>query len=227
MTEFVLAVLAFVASHAVPALRPVRSAIVSRIGERAYLIVYSCISLGAIWWLASAYGNAPYIEVWPFYMEARWVPVAVMPVSCILLVAALTSPNPLSVQFSRRLFDPDKPGIVSVTRHPLLWAFILWAGAHLVPNGDVASLVLFGVLLVLSLVGIKSLDLKACKALGIQEWTRLAGRAPVIPFYAIILGRVRLDAGGVGCRRILAGLALYGALLLAHEWAIGVSPLPF
>ena len=227
MTELVLAVLAFVASHAVPALHPVRGTIVSRIGEGAYLILYSGVSIGAIWWLAAAYSNAPYIEMWPFYMEARWVPVVVIPVSCILLVAALTSPNPLSVQFIRRSFDPDHPGIVSVTRHPLLWAFILWAGAHLVPNGDVASIVLFGVLLVLSLVGIKSLDIKARKGLGEKEWTRLASRAPVIPFYAIISGRVRLDAGGVGCRRILAGLALYGALLLAHEWAIGVSPLPF
>ncbi len=99
MTELVLALLVFVASHAIPALRPVRGAVVARIGETAYLIVYSCISLGAIWWLAHAYADAPYMELWPFFVEARWVPVLVMPVSCVLLVAAVSSPNPLSVQF--------------------------------------------------------------------------------------------------------------------------------
>ncbi len=214
MTELVLAILVFVASHAIPALRPVRGAVVSRIGERPYLILYSCISLGAIWWLAAAYASAPYIEVWPFFPEARWVPVAVMPVSCILLVAAVSSPNPLSIQFSRQPFDPARPGIVSLTRHPLMWAFILWAGAHMVPNGDVASVMLFGVLLVLSALGFFSLDAKARAVLGEDEWFRLAQT------------RSR-DWAGIGRWRILGGTALYAALLLSHEWAIGVSPLPF
>ena len=214
MTELVLALLVFVASHAIPALRPVRGAVVARIGETAYLIVYSCISLGAIWWLAHAYADAPYMELWPFFVEARWVPVLVMPVSCVLLVAAVSSPNPLSVQFNRQSFDASRPGIVSVTRHPLIWAFILWAGAHLVPNGDVASVVLFGVLLVLSVAGLFSLDVKARAALGTDEWSLLSRRQAI-------------DWAGIGLRRILAGLALYVALLFGHEAVIGISPFPF
>ncbi|MBC8158427.1 MAG: NnrU family protein [Alphaproteobacteria bacterium] len=214
MPEIVFDVFVFVASHAVPALRPARRRVVARIGERAYLIVYSCISLGAIWWLAVAYAGAPYIELWPFFVEARWVPVLVMPVSCVLLVAGVSSPNPLSVQLNRQPFDVDHPGIVSVTRHPLIWAFISWAGAHLVPNGDAASAVLFGVLLVLSIGGLFSLDAKARAALGADEWSRLAAKQAI-------------DWAGVGLWRVVGGLALYAALLFGHEVVIGISPFPF
>ncbi|MBT3358310.1 MAG: NnrU family protein [Rhodospirillales bacterium] len=220
MTELVLAILFFVASHGIPAFKPIRRGIVGRIGERPYLILYSCLSLGAIWWLAVAYGNATYVELWPFLPEARWVPVLVMPVSCVLLVAGVGSPNPLSIQFIHRPFDPARPGIVSLTRHPLIWAFITWAGAHLVPNGDAASVLLFGVLLVLSVAGLFSLDTKARAALGEADWTRLAGRFPMFP------GTRRIDGAGIGFWRILGGLALYLALLFGHEVVIGISPFP-
>lgn len=226
MTELILAILVFLISHGIPSVRPVRGALVACVGERVYLGLYSLISLATLVWLGVAYGRALYLEVWPFEPWTRWVPVLVMPLACVLLAGALTSANPLSIAFGRRPFDPARPGIVSVTRHPLIWAFILWAGAHLVPNGDLASIILFGLLLGLSLLGPLSLDAKRRAALGREEWERLAHPTSNIPFAAALRGHVRLDLAGIGPWRMLAGLALYGLLLFGHEALFGISALP-
>ena len=45
---------------------------------------------------------------------------------------------------SKQPFDPARPGIAAITRHPLLWALTLWSLAHLAPNGDLAHGLLFG-----------------------------------------------------------------------------------
>lgn len=226
MTNLILAVLAFLASHAIPALKPVRGALVARLGERTYQVLYSALSLAMIGWLGLAYARAPYVEIWAVRPWMIWVPVLVMPFACLLLVGALTAANPLSVSGSRTAFDPARPGIVSVTRHPLMAAFALWAGAHLVPNGDAASLILFGLLFVLSLLGPPSLDAKRRAVLGEAEWRRLAGATSSLPLAAVLAGRTRLDLAGIGLGRLAAALVLYGLLLLAHPWVIGVSPLP-
>jgi uncharacterized membrane protein len=62
--------------------------------------------------------------------------------------AALTGINNLLMLVSVYLFAASgmKTKVAQVLRHPQLMAVILWAVAHLLTNGDVASLVLFGVL---------------------------------------------------------------------------------
>jgi uncharacterized membrane protein len=227
MTNLIVAVLAFMASHAIPSLKPLRGALVARLGERTFRILYSLLSLAMIVWLIWAYIEAPYVELWAYRPWMAWVPVLVMPFACLLFVCALTAPNPLSISASRAAYDPTRPGIVSVTRHPLMGAFGLWAGAHVVPNGDAASLILFGLLFALSLAGPPSLDAKRRSTLGMDAWQRLAGPTSTLPLAAVLAGRTRLDVAGIGAGRIIAALALYGLLLLAHPWVIGVSPLPF
>jgi len=226
MTELVLAVAVFIASHTIPAYRPLRDALVGLMGERVYMIVYSVISLAILVWLGVAYARAPFVEVWPLTRLAYWVPIAVMPFACIMLVAGITTPNPLSLTFARGSFDPRHPGINSITRHPAIWALALWAAAHMVPNGDAASLILFGLLLVLSLAGPASLDHKRRAKLGEAEWQRLAGRTSNILFGAQATGRAPIDWAGIGLRPVLWGLILYAALLHGHGVVIGVSAIP-
>lgn len=226
MVDLLAAVGAFLLTHLIPAVGPVRAALVRAMGRRMYLATYTAISLGVVFWLIVAFRAAPVVPLWPAETWTRWVPVLVMPFSCVLLVAALSSANPLSLAVVRRRYDPDRPGIVSITRHPLMWGLALWAGAHLPPNGDGASVVLFGLLAVLSLIGPVSLDAKARADLGRAEWERLSAATGSVPFAAILAGRTRADWRGVGGVRIVAGLLLYGALLYAHPWLIGVSPLP-
>lgn len=223
MTEFVVALVAFVASHAAPAAAPLRARLVARLGERVYLVLYSAASLGMLWWLASAYGRAPYVELWPHVSVLRWVTVAAMPLACILLVPGVTGPNPLSVGRGGAGFDPARPGIVAVTRHPVLWAFAVWAGAHLPPNGDAASVLLFGTFLAISLAGPALVDRKRRAALGAAEWARLAAGTSNLPLAALLAGRARLRGVGVGS--VLAALALYVVLLFGHPLVIGVDPI--
>lgn len=227
MTDLIAATLVFILAHAIPAYRPVRDALERKMGETPYVIAYTAVTLAIVVWLGIAFARAPFIEVWPFATELRWAPVAVMPFACILLVAGLSSRNPLSVGAGSKGYDPARPGIVAVTRHPLMWAFILWAGAHLVPNGDLASIILFGLLLGLGLMGPASLDAKRRARLGHEEWKRLAADTSNLPFAAVLAGRASLKGAGIGAWRILGGLVLYGLILWGHEWAIGVSPYPF
>ena len=53
-----------------------------------------------------------------------------------------------------------------ITRHPFLWGIALWALAHLIANGRLADLILFGGLLVVALAGPLSIDAKRVRAQG-------------------------------------------------------------
>jgi uncharacterized membrane protein len=225
MTELVLAVVVFVASHALPALRPLRRRLTDVLGERLYMALYSTLTLAVLVWLGFAYADAPYVEVWPVVEGLRWIPVVVMPFACILLVAGLTSPNPFSLGTGAAGYQPTRPGIVSVTRHPVLWALILWAAAHLPPNGDVASLILFGLFIVSALAGPPSLDAKRRSRLGDAAWAGLAAPTSNLPFAAIVGRRTRLDLAGLGAWRLAGGVVLYLVLYLAHAPVIGAAPL--
>ena len=162
MLELILAVLAFLASHAVPAVKPVRAALTARFGERAYLILYSLASLAVL--VLARRRLCP---------RALYRGLAVRPVdplgagaghaasACILLVAA----SDVGQSLLHRNRPPSLRSGTAGDRlgHPAsadLGPRICGRAAHLVPNGDAASIILFGVLLFLSLLGPLSLDAK-------------------------------------------------------------------
>lgn len=216
----------FLVSHAVPARPPVRTRMVGRLGRRGYLIGYIGVSLAALAWLIAAAGDAPYVPLWPWAPWQRWVPNLVMPVVCLLIAFGAAAPNPLS--FGGRdnaAFDPQRPGIVGVTRHPLLWALVLWAAAHVVPNGDLAHVLLFGGFTGFALLGMAMLDRRRRRTLGAAEWQRLAARTALVPGAGVLRGTVPGPRGPVLPRLALA-VGLWLALLAAHPTVIGVSPLP-
>jgi uncharacterized membrane protein len=213
----VVAVAVFLASHSLtnrPAFRRWAEARLG--GARHFTIAYSLVSLLLLAWMIAAYRDAPMLVVWGQQPWMRWLPPLVMPLACVLAVAGLSSPNPFSIGPGARGFDPARPGILRLTRHPVLWAAGLWAGAHIVPNGDAAALVLFVPLLLLALVGPMMLDRKRRRVLGFEEWSRLAA----IPRDWLAMARE------VGWKRILGGLLLYVALLHLHGPVIGASPYP-
>ena len=59
-----------------------------------------------------------------------------------------------------------------------------------------------------------------------SDWGPVALTTSAIPFLAYIQGRTPIDWRGIGVARLAMGIALYALLLIAHEWAIGVSPMP-
>jgi uncharacterized membrane protein len=116
-------------------------------------------------------------------------------------------------------------GIVRVTRHPFLAGVAIWAFAHLLVNGDTASIVLFGTLLSLALLGPRLIDAKRARAYG-ERWAAFAAQTSVLPFAAIAAGRNRFVVYEIGTWRLLLGAVAYVALLAGHRWLIGVPALP-
>ena len=110
-------------------------------------------------WIIAAVGRAPYMPLWQFAPWQMWVPNVAMPFVCLLLAFGIAIPNPLSIASRNdEAFDPDQPGIVGVTRHPMLWATALWAFAHAVPKGDLAHVLLFGGFAIMALAGMFAID---------------------------------------------------------------------
>jgi uncharacterized membrane protein len=76
-------------------------------------------------------------------------------------------------------------GMLRITRHPFLWGVAIWASGHLSVNGDRASIVLFGSMLLLALFGTASIDAKRKRALG-ATWDAFAAQTSNVPFAAIL-----------------------------------------
>lgn len=227
MTQLILAVAVFLLTHMVPALPRLRAGLVATLGRRPYLIAYSMLSLLVLAWVGHAFAAAPYVPLWDHEPRLAWVPAVVMFPALLLLVAGLARPNPLSLGRAAG-YDPARPGVLAVVRHPIPWAMALWAGAHMAANGDAAAWILFGLLLVLSLGGMAGLDARKKRQLGAAEWRRLAAATSAWPFQAMLAGRVRPRLGvtrGTVLIVILTAL-LYRLILEVHAPLIGVSPWP-
>jgi uncharacterized membrane protein len=221
--EVILALFCFLLAHALPARPGIRPAIVAAIGRPAYVGLYSLLSLLLLMWIARAAARAPFIELWPYDQVRSTIPVGGMLFVCLLLVFGLTSPNPLSLARAAG-FDPDRPGVAAVVRHPVLWAALIWSGAHAIANGDLAHLMVFGAFSALAIGGMLALDARSRRRLGVQEWERLARRTSNIPFLGLARGAPLRFRTGTAIR-IAAAALLYLLLLFSHEILAGV-PVP-
>ena len=223
MTQFLLALALFLALHMVPAIPALRARLVAAMGRRAYLVVYSLVSLLMLAWLFHAALQLDFVPLWDPEPWQAWFPLVLMPLALALLLAGLMSPNPASITLRK----PDlRPGaITTVTRHPVLWGFALWAGSHLVPNGDLRSLLLFGALLAFALLGMVITDRRARRRLGAQ-WAEVERTTSVLPFAAALAGRTRLRLDAALVMALLIGSTLTAWLLLGgHAVLFGADPL--
>jgi uncharacterized membrane protein len=177
----------FIGTHVFVTRRTQRAALIARIGEGPYKGLFSFVSLLAI--IAIAFGYARYratgwIDVWSPPAWTRHVTVALVWPAMICIVAAYF------------------PGRIKTTlKHPLLVGTKLWALAHLVSNGDLGSIILFG-----SILGWAVYD-------RISLRHRTDPGAPPIP-----VGGIEKDVLAV-----IVGTALYLALgLWFHPYVVGV-----
>ncbi|MBL6078178.1 NnrU family protein [Belnapia sp. T18] len=223
--EFAGAFGLFLLSHALPARPALRQRIAGALGERGYLVLYSLLSVAALAWLVAASGRAPYLAIWDAAPWQWWMPNLAVPLACLLVAFGTAAPNPLSLGGRTAGYDPEHPGVVGFTRHPLLWAIALWAGAHAVPNGDLAHLLLFGGFAGFALLGMRALDRRRRRQLGAEAWARLARRTAFWPGAALASGRWR-PATLPSSQRLVAATLLWLALLVLHGPIIGVTPLP-
>ncbi len=225
--ELILAFVLFFLSHIIPIRSTIREWLIRHIGKMLYLGAYSVLSVFLFGWLIAAAGRSPHVVLWQFAPWQMWIPNVAMPFVCLLLAFGIAAPNPLSVaSHNDDAFDPDHPGIVGVTRHPVLWATALWALAHTMPNGDLAHVLLFGVFGGFSLLGMLAIDARKQRALGATEWRRMSRRTSLVPLAAVAAGGSRSPSRKINLIRLVAAVGLYVGSLALHERVIGVSPFP-
>lgn len=216
----ILATLAFIGIHALPA-TSLRAAAVRAVGEGAYQGLFSLASLAALIWMILEYGRAPFEGLWP---GLRLVPVAVLPVAFVLLACGALARNPTAAGQSRALKSEDPArGIIRITRHPVMWAIMLWAGAHMLAIGSLQAVIFFGGLLLLAAAGTTLQDARKAAQLG-EDWRRFAVLTSNVPFLAVAQGRNRIVWSEIGWWRPAVGLTALGVLLWQHAWLFGVRP---
>jgi|SRR5690554_3852763 len=227
LNELLAATLLFVGSHFLLSGTPLRGLLIERLGLRAFRLLYSLIAAVTLVWMAHAYAAAPLIPLWPSLAILKWIPLLVMPFAFILLVGGVTTSSPTAVGAEAvALAAEPAPGILRITRHPFLWGTALWALSHLIALGDLASLILTGGILVLSLFGMRQIDRKREALLG-AGWGPIKLTTSILPFSAIAQKRTQMDWAGLGWWRIALGLGLYLLFLVLHPLVFGVSPLPW
>jgi uncharacterized membrane protein len=165
MIEFVVALVVFLAAHVVPPLPPVRSRLIGMLGHRAYIVGYSILSLTLIAWVTAAALRAPFVPLWRAQAWQVFVPVVAMPFAAWFLIGGLAEPNPLSISM-RRDEGLGLGPMTAITRHPVLWGFLLWAASHIPPNGNLVAVILFGGIMVFALLGMARSDARARRRLG-------------------------------------------------------------
>ena len=230
MFNLLAAATVFVLIHLLVSGTRLRDVLVGRIGQGAYMGLFSVTSVGVLIWLGAAFGQSRgeswNLAYWTLTDTTRHVQLAVQLVALLLIVPGLTTPNPTSVSQEGALDRPDVvKGMLRITRHPFLWGVAVWAVGHLLVNGERASLILFGSLLTLALFGTSSIDAKRRRALG-ATYDAFVAPTSNVPFAAILAGRQQLSLGEIGWWRIALAVVVWAVLAWAHPILFGVAALP-
>jgi uncharacterized membrane protein len=216
------AAVAFAGTHLAMS-HPLRGPMVRALGERGFLGIYSLVSLVTLGLLAWTYRAAPLEPLWWPVGDALWaVATIVMLLASVLLMGSLLG-NPAFPSGGRAVTAPAQArGVYAITRHPMMWAFALWAAVHLAVYPVTSNAILTAAILILALVGAALQDRK--KALLQPGWTQWQARTSYWPFAAIAAGKARF--GGFRPHDIAGGVVIWLAATWAHlplaGWAAGV-----
>lgn len=126
----ILGLILFLGVHIVTTQRELRAAIIASSGKSAYKIGYALISVAGLALIASGFAHyraTGWIDVWYPPIALKHIALALMLPAVIMLVASYI-----------------RGRIYTKLKHPMLTAVKLWAAAHLLANGDLGSIILFG-----------------------------------------------------------------------------------
>ena len=190
MGIFVIGLVLFLGIHTVSIVAPQwRDGQVARLGEGPWKGIYSVVSAIGFGLLIYGYGVArqnPVVLYTP--------PTALRHVALLLMLPVF----PLLVA----AYMPGR--IKAIAKHPMLLATKFWALAHLLANGTLADVLLFGGFLAWAVADRISVKRRAARPIP---------GAPPRPFNDVIV--------------VVVGLAVYALFVMgAHRWLFGVSPLP-
>lgn len=220
LASLALATLAFVGSHFLMS-HPLRRRLMGMFGEAGFTLFYSLVSAVTLLWMIFSYRATDGGE--PLWIAPDWWwngASAVMLVALILLVGSLIR-NPAFPHPGARSDPPrEARGVFAITRHPMNWAFILWALVHVSIWGEAANLIVAGGILVLALFGSIGQDRKKLRDLG-PPWRQWMDRTSFVPFAALVARRAAWRSAVPHWAALAGGLALWLAISWLHD------PAPF
>jgi uncharacterized membrane protein len=126
----ILGLILFLGVHTLTTQRKLRAQVIAAAGEGGYKIGYtlaSFVGLALIIWGFAKYRATGWIDVWNPPVALKHISVALMLPAVILVVASYI-----------------RGRIYTTLKHPMLTGIKLWAAAHLLANGDLGSIILFG-----------------------------------------------------------------------------------
>ena len=181
----------FVGSHAFVTMRGERSALIARLGEGPYKALFSLVSIisvGLIAWGFARYLAAGGIDVWYPPAWLRHVTTALMLPAIICVVAAYI------------------PGRIKIAlKHPMLVGVKLWAFGHLISNGDLGSVILFGSFLawaVFDRISLKHRTDPGAPPIPVGGWTN--------DLIAVLVGTLVYLALGFVFHPVVIGVPVFG-----------------
>jgi len=191
MLILIIGLIIFPVLHLMPTFAPRQhDALVARFGANRWRGIFSVISLIGLALVVYGYSISPFIDVWYPPKGMTHLTLTLMLFAVICLVASLMPAGHIATK----------------TKHPMVLSVKIWALAHLLSNGDLRSILLFGTFLAWGVI--TRISLKR------RERAGLLTRAPFVSakydLYAVVIGLV----------------AYVAILLKLHELLIGVSPLP-
>jgi uncharacterized membrane protein len=190
MTILILGLLIFLGVHSVRIVAESwRAATIARVGENGWKGLYSLASIVGLVLIVWGYGltRGHTTLLWTPPTGTRHVAALLTVVAFVLIVAAYVPGN----------------RIKAAVGHPMVLGVLIWALAHLLANGSLAAVVLFGAFLIWA-----ALDFVSARRRERVAVTRYAGGTLARDAIVVIVG--------------LGGWALFAFAL--HGWLIGVRP---
>ncbi len=192
LVVMILGLVLFLGTHIVTTKRALRTQLIARHGEGTYKIAYSLVSaigLALIVWGFATYRATGWIDVWTPPRFMKHITLGLMLIAVIMLASAYL-----------------RGRIYTALKHPMLAAVKLWALAHLLSNGDLGSIILFG-----SFLGWAVFDRISLKR-------RSDAGGPPIPVggigndaIAVVVGIVAYLALGYAFHPVVIGVPVFGA----------------
>jgi len=143
MTELILGLILFLGAHSVRIVADDwRTQKMQALGEKAFKGVYALISLLGFYLLVVGYGEARLqtVVLWNPPTATRHIALLLMLFASILMVAAYIPRNHLKIRMG----------------HPMVLSVKVWALSHLLANGNLADVILFGAFLIWAVLNFKS-----------------------------------------------------------------------
>ena len=124
----------FFGAHLVP-LVPLKNSLLNNLGEKKYKGLIALPSLAGLVLIIIGYRQADLDPLWYPVSHGREIALLLMPVAFVLLAAANMKTN-----------------IKRYIKHPMLTGILIWAGVHLINNGELRAVILFSAFAVYAVV---------------------------------------------------------------------------